>query len=197
MYHPKNIYSNHYVWHTLLLFIPRKIDNGPSLTTFRMTENPEIIAKGTYGAVLTINLSFGDDEVQQWLENLQAPYPFIFADAEWLERSPKLVELIIHKKIPIGLLGKEGLVYDENPNLLEKEIKVYESYFKKKPLWFRTLDEEFPESLRKSLWNHEINALGSSIVWTSSERFRNHKRRNCLCSLSYRMKRFRLKILMH
>lgn len=133
-----------------------------------MTEQPEVITKGTYGSAVTVNISFGKEDVIQWLESLQGPYPLIMADLDWLNRSPKAVEILIKKKIPVGLLGKDGMTYEENPSLLEKEIQGFEKVFGKKPLWFRTADEEFSDGLRNSLYQHEINALGSSVFWSTS-----------------------------
>lgn len=150
------------------LFVTLPKDDG-LLSTFRMTNQPDVITKGTYGTAMTVNISYGKEDVFQWLESLQAPFPFIFADIDWLERSPKAVEILKQKKIPIGLLGKEGISYEEDPQLLEKEIVNYEKLFGKKPLWFRTVDEEFPDSLRNSLFQHEINALGSSVFWSAPE----------------------------
>lgn len=131
-----------------------------------MTEQPDVITKGTYGSAITVNISFGKEDVIQWLGDLRSPYPLVMADLDWLERSPKAAEILIQKKIPVGLLGKNGIVYEENPRLLEKEISGYEKVFGKKPLWFRTADEEFPASLRNSLYQNEINALGSSLLWS-------------------------------
>jgi hypothetical protein len=133
-----------------------------------MTEQPDVITKGTYGTAVTINISFGKEDVIQWLESLQSPYPLIMADLDWLNRSPKAVEILIKKKIPVGLLGKDGITYEEDPSLLEKEIQGFEKVFGKKPLWFRTGDEEFPVGLRNNLYQHEINALGSSVFWSTS-----------------------------
>ena len=135
-----------------------------------MTDQPDVITKGTYGSAVTVNISYGKDDAIQWLESLEAPFPLIFADIEWLERSPNALNVLIKKKIPVGLLGKEGLSYEENPSYLEKEIASYEKMFKKKPLWFRTIDEEFPSSLRNALFQHEINALGSSVFWSFPEK---------------------------
>lgn len=149
----------------LLFTVP---EDSRILPTFRMTEQPDVVTKGTYGSALTVNISFGKDDVIQWLSSLQDPYPLVLADADWLERSPKAVEVMINKKIPVGLLGKESIAYETNPELLEEEIKAYEKLFSRKPLWFRTKDEQFPSTLTNRLWNHEINALGSTQFWSDS-----------------------------
>ncbi|MGM9921544.1 MAG: hypothetical protein ACI33O_09875 [Bhargavaea sp.] len=143
----------------------RSSDGGPLIPVFNITQEPDVIVQGSHGAALTVDLSFGDSEVKAWLEELQAPYPLIFADPAWLERSPDLVELMIDRNIPVALLGAEGKRYEDEPKLLDEQIAVFEDHFGRKPLYFRTTDEEFPKTLQKQLFEAEVNALGSTMRW--------------------------------
>ncbi|HLR23803.1 MAG TPA: hypothetical protein VK100_08860 [Pseudogracilibacillus sp.] len=130
---------------------------------------PAAITSGMKGSALTVNIAFGDDDVQQWIEQLQSPYPLIFLDLEWAERYPSTIEMMVEKNITIGLLGKDGNAYMESNDLLEKQIDQYEALFQSKPLWFRTADEQFPKELLNALSKKEINALSSSIRWTGGK----------------------------
>ncbi|SEJ45809.1 hypothetical protein SAMN04488127_1866 [Bhargavaea ginsengi] len=143
----------------------RSSGGGPLIPVFNITQEPDVIVKGSHGTAVTVDLSFGDSEVKAWLEELQAPYPLIFADLAWLERSPELVKLMIDRNIPVGLLGAEGKLYEEEPKLLGEQIAIYEAHFSRKPLYFRTSDEEFPKTLQKQLFEAEVNALGSTMRW--------------------------------
>lgn len=135
------------------------------MNVFHITEEPATIIRGTNGFTLTLNISFGDEEISDWIETLDAPYPLLFLDLDWAERFPETVQMIQKKKIPIGLLGSEDEVYIKNEQLLAKQIKQYVETFKEKPLWFRTRDEKFSPNLHTSLWKEEINPLGSSLTW--------------------------------
>ncbi|KZE37253.1 hypothetical protein AV656_11835 [Bhargavaea cecembensis] len=143
----------------------RSSGGGPLIPVFNITQEPDVIVQGSQGTALTVDLSFGDSEVKAWLEGLQAPYPLIFTDSAWMERSPELVKLMIDRNIPVGLLGTEGKRYEEEPKLLDEQIGVYEAHFGRKPLYFRTSDEEFPKALQKQLFEAEVNALGSTLRW--------------------------------
>ena len=135
------------------------------LPVFKVTENPTVISQGTYGNTLTIDLTFGREDVQELINNLETPYPQFFISIEWIERSEEIIELMNKKKIPIGLLGKEGITYIEDKGLFDREVERFEKAIGKKPLWFRTIDYEFPYELQKQAWAHEINSLGSSKYW--------------------------------
>lgn len=135
-------------------------------TVFRLTDEPtEVIVRGMSGSALTINISFGEDEVEQLVRELQAPYPLLLLDMDWVERFPEIVELIKKKNIPVGLLGSAGMDYEQNTSLLIEQLDKYDEHFSTKPLWFRTADEEFPLSLRNALWDIEVNAIGSTVKW--------------------------------
>ena len=147
-----------------VLFPPLPKQN-PLTAVFRITEDPAVIVRGTNGSALTVNISFGDVEVEQWIQDLTKPYPLLFVDMEWVERFPETVELIKDKKIPVGLLGNEGKDYEQNTPLFVNQIERFEQTFGMMPLWFRTKDEVFPLALHTMLWEAEINALGSSVTW--------------------------------
>lgn len=137
---------------------------------FRLTDEPgEVIVRGMAGSALTINISFGEEEVEQLVRDLQTPYPVLFLDMDWAERFPEIVALIKKRNIPVGLLGHAGEAYEQDIPLLMEQISKFESHFGTHPLWFRTADEQFPLSLRTALWDVEINALGSSVKWIDGE----------------------------
>lgn len=144
--------------------------SGSLKSVFRLTDEPnEVIVKGMSGSALTINISFGDKEVEQLVRELQAPYPLLLLDMDWAERFPEIVQLIKKRNIPTGLLGHAGMDYEQNTPLLIEQLDKYENLFGSKPLWFRTSDEQFPYSLRGALWDSEVNALGSSVRWHTGE----------------------------
>lgn len=147
----------------LLFVIPR---NYPSLLpVFQLTEKPTVISKGTYGKTVTLDLTFGKEEIETLLESLKAPYPHFFISTEWMERSGSILKLMEEKNIPIGLLGKDGASYIENPDLFQQEVGRFEKVMGEKPLWFRTVDHQFPVELEKMAWQQEVNLLGSSKYW--------------------------------
>ena len=153
----------------LFLLLPPLPEQASLTSVFRLTDEPAVIVRGTSGSVLTVNISFGDVEVQQWIQGLGKPYPLLFVDTKWAERFPDTVRLIQEKNIPIGLLGDEGIAYEQNTSLFTEQLNQFETLFKVKPLWFRTVDEIFPGSLHTQLQKAEINALGSSVVWRGGE----------------------------
>lgn len=153
----------------LFLLFPPLPEQASLTSVFRLTDEPAVIVRGTSGSVLTVNISFGDVEVQQWIQGLGKPYPLLFVDTKWAERFPDTVRLIQEKNIPIGLLGDEGIAYEQDTSLFTEQLKQFETLFKVKPLWFRTVDEIFPSSLHTQLQKAEINALGSSVVWRGGE----------------------------
>ena len=53
--------------------------------------------------------------------------------------------------------------------LFIEQLEQFEKIFGVKPLWFRTIDEVFPTTLHSMLWEAEINALGSSVVWNGGD----------------------------
>lgn len=149
-----------------LLVLPQLSAPSPSLmTVFRLTEQPNIIVRGAQGSALTIDISFGDHEIEQLLDGLEQPYPLLFVDPEWAKRFPMITETIKKRRLPVALLGQDGTLYEENPQLFQQQLKQFEEIFEMKPLWFRTRDEVFPSGLLQQLSEHEVNALGSTVVW--------------------------------
>ena len=71
------------------------------------------------------------------------------------------------KNVPISLLGTSGATYIENPTLFEKEVERFEQAIGERPLWFRTIDYEFPIELQKKAWEQEVNLLSSSKYWSN------------------------------
>lgn len=136
------------------------------IPVFNILAEPAAITSGVTGSALTVNIAFGDTDVEQWVEQLQEPYPLLFIDIDWAERYPSLIETMIEKNITTGLLGAKGRSYIDNTSLLNEQIIQYEKIFQSKPLWFRTTDEKFPPVLLNDLDKHKINALGSSLRWT-------------------------------
>lgn len=155
----------------IFLVYPQK---NSLISVFRMTDEPLVISKGNYGQSLIIEISFTHDGFPEWLESLNAPYPILMLDASWIERSPKLVEVIQKKNIPAGLLG--GLGKEEySIESFKKEVEVYEKYFGKKPLWFMTRDYEFPENLKQAVFNEEINLLSPSHIYDEGKKYNDVK----------------------
>lgn len=154
---------------TLFLLLHSLTTRPPLLPVFTVATKPAVITAGVTGSALTVNLAFGDQEVEEWLNQLEPPYPLLFVDLDWAERYPSLIEIISEKNITIGLLGKNGDAYMNSKTLLEKQLLQYEEIFQAKPLWFRTADERFPKELVTTLLQKEINALGSSIRWTGED----------------------------
>ena len=153
----------------LFLLSPPLPEQASLTSVFRLTDEPAVIVRGTSGSVLTVNISFGDGEVEKWIQGLSKPYPLLFVDTKWAERFPDTVRLILDKKIPIGLLGDNGSLYEQNTSLFIQQLDQFETIFKVKPLWFRTVDEVFPQSLHTQLQKAEINALGSTVVWRGGD----------------------------
>ena len=149
---------------TFLMFIQQK-ESWTSV--FRVTEQPDVLMKGNHGVTLTVDLSFGREDVDEWITKLEKPYPLLFLDADWIKRSPLIVKKIKEKNIPVGLLGQEGKNYEGNLDLLKKEIEIFQSEFGVVPLWYRTKDHSFPEPLKQQVWDSKINMVSSSINWTT------------------------------
>lgn len=157
---------------TILFFIQQKED---WTSVFRITEQPDVLIKGNNGMTLTVDLSFGREDVDEWITNLEKPYPLLFLDADWIERSPLIVKKIKEKKIPVGLLGSDGVDYEESPQLLEEEISKFQSSFGTVPLWYRTHDDTFPELLKNKVWENQMNMVSSSVKWSTGSAPSVHK----------------------
>ena len=153
----------------LILLFPPLPEKALFTSVFRVTEKPVAITRGTFGSALTINISFGDDDIALWVQELKKPYPLLFVDMDWASRYPETVRLINEKNIPTGLLGSNGVTYEEDTTLLLNQIESFEKFFGVKPLWFRTADEIFPFFLHSMLIEAEINALGSSFKWQGGD----------------------------
>ncbi|WP_318616107.1 hypothetical protein [Sporosarcina sp. YIM B06819] len=153
----------------LFLLLPSLPEPASLTSVFRLTEEPAVIVRGTSGSALTVNISFGDVEVERWIREVKKPYPLLFVEMDWAERFPETVRLIQEKNIPVGLLGDNGIAYEQNKPLFTNQLERFEDIFGMKPLWFRTIDEVFPHSLHTLLWEAEVNALGSSVVWRGGD----------------------------
>lgn len=149
----------------VLVLWPSSITAPQILNVFKLTEEPDVVVRGTTGSALTLDISFGDAALEKWIAELQAPYPLLLVDTAWAMRFADSAELIRKKNIPVALLGKEGAAYEEDSSLFNKQLEEFTILFGKKPLWFRTSDEVFPKPLQDALWKHEINALGSTLRW--------------------------------
>ena len=160
----KRILITLFIVFIFLLFIQQK---EQWTSVFRVTDQPDVLMKGNHGKTLTVDLSFGREDVDEWITKLEKPYPLLFLDAQWIERSPLIVKKIKEKNIPVGLLGQESKIYRENLDLLKKEIGIFQSEFGVVPLWYRTKDHTFPEPLKQQVWNSKINMVSSSVNWTT------------------------------
>lgn len=143
--------------------------NEEWVSVFKATKQPDVIASGSNGMTLTVDVSFGREDVDEWITTLEKPYPLLFLDADWIDRSPTIVKKIVSKKIPTGLLGSKGKMYEESSKLLIKEMKVYEEAFGVHPLWFRTVDYEFPNELKELVWDQEMNMVSASVFWSNGK----------------------------
>jgi len=154
---------------SIFLVFPPSSPNYSLTSVFRITDEPVAITRGTSGSALTVNISFGDDEVLQYIKELEKPYPLLLIDMEWANRFPETVRLINKKRIPTGLLGSNSEKYEQDSTLLITQLDQFERLFGIKPLWFRTADEVFPYFVHTLLWEVELNALGSSVTWDGGE----------------------------
>ena len=160
----KRILITLFIVFVFFLFIQQK-ESWTSV--FRVTDQPDVLMKGNHGVTLTVDLSFGREDVDEWITKLEKPYPLLFLDAQWIKRSPLIVKKIKEKNIPVGLLGQESKNYEENLDLLQNEIEIFQSEFGVVPLWYRTKDHSFPEPLKQQIWDSKINMVSSSINWTT------------------------------
>ncbi|WP_153723078.1 polysaccharide deacetylase family protein [Sporosarcina cascadiensis] len=153
-----------------ILYLPKITAQPSSLTAvFRLAEHPAVIVKGVQGSAATIDISFGEQEIEELVDQLSQPYPLLFIDSDWALRFPHIVEKIKKRSIPVALLGQEGSKYEENTSLFIQQLEQFEEAFKAQPLWFRTTDEVFPQSLLQAVNEAEINALGSTVHWSGGD----------------------------
>ncbi|WP_391205572.1 hypothetical protein [Psychrobacillus sp. L4] len=152
-----------FVFVSLFFIIPNKYSS--MLPVFQLVEKPTVVSKGSHGKTITIDLTFGKEDMEVFLKGLEAPYPHFFISNDWIDRSPALIQIMKEKSIPISLLGQEGKKYIDDPSLFKKEIDQFEQTIGEVPLWFRTKDYEFPIELQKTAWKYEVNLLSSSKYW--------------------------------
>jgi len=136
------------------------------ISVFRITDQPLVISKGNYGQSLVVEISFTHEGLEEWLKTLKQPYPLLMLNADWIARSPKIVEQIKKLNIPTGLLGGKGAENSYSIEHFNKDLKIYEKNFENKPLWFMTSDYEFETELQQTVFNEEINLLSPSIIYT-------------------------------
>lgn len=149
----------------VVLYVPQYFKTSSLLTVFRLTEEPIVIVRGTQGSALTLNISFGEQEVEELFDLFSEPAPLLFVDIAWALRFPELTEQIKKRSFPVALLGAKSEAYEQNPDLLMQHVQQFENIFEVKPLWFRTVDEQFSQKLLQQLHTLEVNALGSTVHW--------------------------------
>ncbi|MGE7666679.1 hypothetical protein ACQKMN_13305 [Ureibacillus composti] len=152
-------------------FYPQK---DSIISVFKMSDEPVVISKGHYGQSLIVEISFSHDGLKEWLQSLKQPYPLLMLDANWINRSPEIVELIKQKNITVGLLGGQGK-QDYTFKSFKKDLSIYEKHFESKPLWFMTSDYEYPGELQKGVFNEEINLLSPTFILSKDDTFPNTK----------------------
>lgn len=155
---------------TLVAFVFLKPINYTMISVFSITDSPVVVTKGHYGMSLIVEISFSDEPLLEWLATVNEPYPLLLLDANWIERSPKHMEIIQKRKLPTGLLGPADS--EEEPldaDSLKKEITIYEKHFGSKPLWFATRNHQYSQSLQKTLFQHQVNMLSPSIIWLGNK----------------------------
>ena len=140
------------------------------ISVFSITDSPVVVTKGHYGMSLIVEISFSDEPLLEWLATVNEPYPLLLLDANWIERSPKHMEIIQKRKLPTGLLGPADS--EEEPldaDSLKKEVTIYEKHFGSEPLWFATRNHQYSQSLQKTLFQHQVNMLSPSIIWQGNK----------------------------
>ncbi|MEL3962818.1 hypothetical protein MKZ01_16560 [Lysinibacillus endophyticus] len=157
---------------TLFVVFPQK---ESLISVFRMTEDPIVISKGHYGQSLVVEISFSHEGLEEWLQTVNKPYPLLMLDAAWIDRSPKLVEIIKNRNIPTGLLGGKGAVDEDNDtiNKFNKDLAIYQKHFENKPLWYMTSDYEFNPKLMQTVFKEEVNLLSPSVIYTKNYKTTN------------------------
>lgn len=154
----------------LLAFLFIKPINSTMISVFRITDSPAIVTKGHYGTSLVVEISFSDEHLLEWLTALKEPYPLLLLDTDWIERSPKHMEVIQKRKLPTGLLGPVDS--EDEPldvNLLKKEVAIYKKHFATEPLWFATRNHHYSQNLQEALFQKQVNILSPSIIWQGNK----------------------------
>ncbi|SOC39010.1 hypothetical protein [Ureibacillus acetophenoni] len=144
------------------------------ISVFQISDEPVIISKGNYGQSIILEVSFSHDGFLEWLESLKQPYPLLMVKADWIERSPKYIDVIKNKNIPIGLLGGEG-AKDYTTELFNKDVAIYEKHLQSKPLWFMTSDYNYTDELKQSIFNEQVNMLSPTTLYKEDDPLNNEK----------------------
>lgn len=129
------------------------------LPVFQLTETPEVITKGQYGASLIVEVSYTHEGFEEWVASLSKPYPLFLLDTDWVLRSPEQVELLIERNIPLGLLGSTSSQYEEADSLLDSQLSIFKRDFQRLPLWFATRDYTISEAMKETLHESGINIV--------------------------------------
>lgn len=148
----------------IVIFFSVFLSKNTILPTFQLTNAPNIITKGHYGATLIVEISYSHNGLEEWLQQLHEPYPLVLADTDWLMRSENVVKLLQEKKIPVGLLGKASSMYEDRL-LLEKELTAFGQILQQDPLWFATRDDLIDSLLLEQLFKRQINALSPTTTF--------------------------------
>lgn len=154
-----------------LIIIPKK---ETIISAFRLSNEPIVISKGNYGQSLIVEISFSHKGLKEWIEQLNKPYPLLMLDADWIDRSPDIVDIIKKKNIPTGLYGHSN-DNEFSFDLFKKEIKIFEKHFNSKPLWYMTSNYEYPEELKQSAFNEKINLLSPTTIYSEDNMDLNTK----------------------
>ncbi|MFJ7738900.1 hypothetical protein ACIQ2D_21600 [Lysinibacillus sp. NPDC097287] len=150
----------------LFAFLFFKPINSTMISVFSITDSPAVVTKGHYGTSLVVEISFSDEPLLEWLTTVKEPYPLLLLDADWIERSPKHMEIIQKRKLPTGLLGPVDSKEEPlDTNILKKEVAIYEKHFASEPLWFATRNHQYSPDLQKTLFQQQVNILSPSIIW--------------------------------
>lgn len=132
-----------------------------TLPVFLMTDEPDVISKGNYGAVFIAEVSFTHEGFEEWINSNKSQSTLFLLHPEYIERSDKVIASLKKNGGVTSLLGRPLKDY-ENINLLKKDILVYEQHFGEKPLWFMTGDYLYNEEIKKYLFSQQINMLSPS-----------------------------------
>lgn len=155
----------------ILLFVFMIPKKETIISAFRISNEPLVISKGNYGQSLIVEISFSHDGINEWIEQLNKPYPLFMLEANWIERSPETVELLKKKNIPTGLYGKSGEEF--SIDIFNKEVDIYVKHFKNKPLWYMTSDYKYSQDLRQAAFNEQINLLSPTFIYSKENQSQN------------------------
>lgn len=158
----------------LLLFLLVFPQRDSITSVFQFSDEPVVISKGNYGQSIILEVSFSHDGFYEWIDSLKQPYPLLMVDAGWIERSPKYVELLKKKNIPVGLLGSNN--NNEYTNeLFDRDVAIYQKHFQNKPLWFMTSNYNYTEELKLIVYNEQINMVSPTSIYEEGEEIKVEK----------------------